>query len=1145
MLLPGYHGILSQGQAEYLDGQGNEMTVPKKNPEPDIKDVNRPYDLELAYTIPYQGPRRFFPESKCRAIIWNFESSILPPGWNIYSRAVDYILPSSKFSYDIFANNGIPEEKLVTVPHGVDTNIFNPDIPPFKLKTKKKVKFLHNAIPHHRKLHERVIRGYVETFSGNDDVCLVLKTKFVKESSKKPFEVDVKNIITSIMAGRKNPPEIEVINTFIPDIGALYTACDVVVSMSSTEGFCLLPGTLVNTARGSVSIENVSNEDFVYTHLGNKKQVVGLTTRKVNENLIDIRRHGSDVWFSGTKNHPHLVVKRKNRRFNELRSLAKDGKLAAKWVGLGEVEKGDLVVIPKPKFDHIVNNIIDIKQYDIPNLQEKDNKVWLKKSFDKRTGVSSVSKIADLAGCSFQYVSETLNHEKAGNTTNLAKQITQIAKTAGYKKPTPLKVDRFIEIDELVAKFFGLYIAEGSVSSNGNSFNINLSSLETYGQNMARNICKKFHIPFCENTNENKYQLSGSGKIVSFVLSKLFGLGAYNKKIPFEFYKAPFIGHLLHGIFYGDGSASNRKYSFCTSSPRLRDDIFQILLSNGIFANLRTDTRSEYDNYIIEIAASFNEKFNRLVKPYKYNSEVILPNGSRNNSIIEGKDCFLVPINKVMETHYKGEVYNLEVEEDHSFCSHGMATHNCLPLLEALACDKLIIAPRHGGQLDFLNDENSILVDTGEMDAPLTMQYWGYMKGATVGDPDIEHFKSLLKRVYNNLEKEKARIIQPAKKTVDKFTWEAAAQIILDLPIPEKSIRIFPKKKVLYVIPYKMAGGGEVWIREALKKLDRSIYEPHIALIGGINTELENLFKDLDVTLEDLSINGKGAALKCLVETGGFSLIHFYNSFGVYLVIREAVKEGLSCRIVETVHSELSWPDSMMKVSAREPFVTAIAAVSNKMARKLLKMGNKNVVSLPQVIDWERFNVPRSKEILGKFNIPTDFVVGFVGRISPEKNISAILSCAKMLPNVSFVIAGSGPQESPLKQMASKLKNVFFVGRRNDVEKWYPAFDLLILPSVVEGMPLVILEAMSAGTPIVASDVGAISEAVFDGITGGLVWNPADPSLFVRVIEQFQKDQDLLRRCSNNARMIASSLNDKTRHFNINHFYNMIFGESK
>jgi glycosyltransferase involved in cell wall biosynthesis len=212
------------------------------------------------------------------------------------------------------------------------------------------------------------------------------------------------------------------------------------------------------------------------------------------------------------------------------------------------------------------------------------------------------------------------------------------------------------------------------------------------------------------------------------------------------------------------------------------------------------------------------------------------------------------------------------------------------------------------------------------------------------------------------------------------------------------------------------------------------------------------------------------------------------------------------------------------------------------MARKLLKNGNKNVVMLPQNIDWDRFlGIPRSKDILDEFQIPKSFVVGFVGRLSPEKNIPVLIECAKMMPDISFVIVGDGPQDGPLKIIAKELKNVFFVGRKNDLEKWYPAFDVLMLPSLMEGMPLVILEAMSAGTPVIASDVGAIVELVLDGITGNLVWNPNNPGLFASSIYTLKTNEKLWESYSKNAKMVAAAFKERSNSFNINNLYKMMF----
>lgn len=712
MLLPGYHGYLSQGPADFVREDGEQIKVMPDKPIAEIADKHRPYDLELAYTIPFQGPRRFFPETRCRAIIWNFESSILPAGWQRYMDSIDYLLPSSQYSYDIFANNGFPKDKMVIVPHGVDTKVFNPNIPPFPLKTEKRVKFLHCARPHDRKLHRRVIRGYLDAFTGDDDVCLVLKTSFITPDPNKIFEVDVRKILEEEYSGRDNPPEIEVVDKYVEHIGSLYTACDAAISMSSCEGF-YLPG------------------------------------------------------------------------------------------------------------------------------------------------------------------------------------------------------------------------------------------------------------------------------------------------------------------------------------------------------------------------------------------------------------------------------------------------------LEGMACGCLVIAPRHGGQLEYMNDNNALLVDTGEMKAPTTQQYWTAHPDAIVGDPDIEHYKELLRQVYENPKEERDRVKAAVKQTVEKFNWKDMTQIILDLPIPEKSARLRNKKRTLFVVPYNFVGGGEVWVLEAVKQLDKSKFEPEVAFVSSIPADFRKKFDDLGVKTWDVldetgpwknQSNGRAATLKVILESRGYELIHFYNSFSIYNVIKEAFKQGLRSRVVETVHSKLKWPDSMSKVAAREPWVTAIAAVTNELGQHLVKMKNKNVVVLPQQVDWPRFlEIERNKSVLDKFGVPTDRpMVGFVGRLSPEKNIPTLLKCSQILKDYSFVLVGDGPQGEQLRNLSSKLENVYFVGKQSNVEEFYASFDVLVLTSVMEGLPLVLLEAMACGTPVVSSDVGGVKEIITDGLNGSVVWNSTDPRLFASSIKQIVENKEQWNLYSKNSIETAKAIQQKGNSLNINTLYNSI-----
>lgn len=121
-------------------------------------------------------------------------------------------------------------------------------------------------------------------------------------------------------------------------------------------------------------------------------------------------------------------------------------------------------------------------------------------------------------------------------------------------------------------------------------------------------------------------------------------------------------------------------------------------------------------------------------------------------------------------------------------------------------------------------------------------------------------------------------------------------------------------------------------------------------------------------------------------------------------------------------------------------------------------------------------------------------VLGVVARLNPEKGVRYALEAMprvlRAVDDVHLLIVGYGPLEEELKALANGLEvadHVHFLGPRRDVAVLFRLFDIYVLPSVSEGLPLVILEAMAAGKPMVASRVGGVPEAVEDGRTGILV----------------------------------------------------------
>jgi glycosyltransferase involved in cell wall biosynthesis len=146
------------------------------------------------------------------------------------------------------------------------------------------------------------------------------------------------------------------------------------------------------------------------------------------------------------------------------------------------------------------------------------------------------------------------------------------------------------------------------------------------------------------------------------------------------------------------------------------------------------------------------------------------------------------------------------------------------------------------------------------------------------------------------------------------------------------------------------------------------------------------------------------------------------------------------------------------------------------------------------------------------------FVVGAVGRLSVEKGHRYLLDAAPVLapriPHLRIVLLGEGRERPQLERQTARLgvqEQVLFAGFRSDVQSWIQACDVIVNPSLTEGMPNAVLEAMALGTPVVATAVGGVPDMIEDGVSGLLV-SPGDPSALARaVLDLFADSSKALR----------------------------------
>jgi len=149
-----------------------------------------------------------------------------------------------------------------------------------------------------------------------------------------------------------------------------------------------------------------------------------------------------------------------------------------------------------------------------------------------------------------------------------------------------------------------------------------------------------------------------------------------------------------------------------------------------------------------------------------------------------------------------------------------------------------------------------------------------------------------------------------------------------------------------------------------------------------------------------------------------------------------------------------------------------------------------------------------------------DYVIITPARLHEQKGHAFLLAAATQVPDATFVLVGDGPLRAELEVRVRELglaKRCIFLGHRSDVPDLLAAADLFVLPSLYEGLPVSVLEAMAAQRPIVATAIGGTDEAVTHEVTGLLV-PPRDAAALASAICRMRADPALARRLASGGR---------------------------
>ncbi len=401
-------------------------------------------------------------------------------------------------------------------------------------------------------------------------------------------------------------------------------------ALVATPTLCLHPDTLITTDRGPVPISRIHPGDHVLTHEGRFREVLHTSRHTHDGRLLEVRADGMVPILMTER---HRVLRSTRYRFGH---HGKDGvwhrilRSDAEWVQARTLEPGDEVYTP----------------VEVPE-SEAD-------------GGLAVLEV---------HAREFVGRNQFGST---------------FAHPVARPVPRLVTVDRTVARFLGLYAAEGFTGRNG----VVAFGIATYEDDLTRFIVRtmdrKFHcMPRVTDATRHRRRVHCCSRALADCLDRSFGRGAHNKHFPEYLVKAPvgIVRELVRGAWEGDGTIDPEAYAlarFTTVSPRLAEQMCRLLKRLGYLPSVSmTAPRGigKHKQYHLALSGIQGRRFLTDVMGVRRTQ---IRRGNREyNTKTAGGDRFRSPIRRIRTVHYQGPVYNLQVDGDESYvCSFGFAVHN-------------------------------------------------------------------------------------------------------------------------------------------------------------------------------------------------------------------------------------------------------------------------------------------------------------------------------------------------------------------------------------------------------------------------------------------------------------------------------------
>ena len=299
--------------------------------------------------------------------------------------------------------------------------------------------------------------------------------------------------------------------------------------------------------------------------------------------------------------------------------------------------------------------------------------------------------------------------------------------------------------------------------------------------------------------------------------------------------------------------------------------------------------------------------------------------------------------------------------------------------------------------------------------------------------------------------------------------------------------------RVLHVIDHLGLGGAQTAVLDFLRATDRQAIEAEIAVMHGKGPFFDALI-EAGFKVHSLS-KAKWPpqylwSFPALLKSAQYDIVHFHLQASNWLLKPLAALAGSRTRIAHDHSSgdiRFRGYGSLLPDGGSHLFSSHIIAVSDSVREFLHRweaVPEDAISVIGNGVDTTQFHpcdAEQRKLARKALGLPQDrIIVGAMGRLAYEKNFLMLPRLAEKNPEMLFIVGGSGPEENLLKEMSEKCPSFRLLGTISDRGAFYRALDIFILPSLYEGLPMALLEALASGVPALASRLPGIVAAAGD-----------------------------------------------------------------